>query len=30
MEVIEDLGDGTDDLEDFIKATPIKISGSPL
>lgn len=30
MEVTEDLADGKDDLEDFIKATPIKISGSPL
>ncbi|EXM14878.1 hypothetical protein FOTG_16751 [Fusarium oxysporum f. sp. vasinfectum 25433] len=30
LEVTEDLGDSMDDLEDFIKATPIKISGSPL
>ncbi|KAI5455903.1 hypothetical protein BGZ63DRAFT_436511, partial [Mariannaea sp. PMI_226] len=25
LEVTEDLGNGMDDLEDFIKATPIKI-----
>ncbi|KAG6997304.1 putative AC9 transposase [Fusarium oxysporum f. sp. conglutinans] len=30
LEVTEDLGDSMDDLEAFIKATPIKISGSPL
>jgi hypothetical protein len=30
MEVTEDLADGTDDLDDFIKGAPIKISGSPL
>jgi hypothetical protein len=30
LEVTEDLGDCMDDLEDFIKATPIKISGSPI
>lgn len=30
LEVTEDLGDCMDDLEDFIKATPIKVSGSPL
>jgi hypothetical protein len=30
LEVTEDLGDSMDDLEDFIKATPNKISGSPL
>ncbi|KAK2684392.1 hypothetical protein QWA68_016752 [Fusarium oxysporum] len=30
LEVTEDLGDSMDDLEAFIKATPINISGSPL
>jgi hypothetical protein len=30
LQVTEDLGDSIDDLEDFIKATPIKISRSPL
>ena len=30
LEVTEDLGHSMDDLEDFIKATPIKISGSSL
>jgi hypothetical protein len=30
MEVTEDTADGIDDLEHYIKAAPIKISGSPL
>jgi hypothetical protein len=30
MEVTEDMGNSVDDFEDFIKAPPIKISGSPL
>ena len=30
LQVTEDLGDSMDDLEDFVKATPIKISGLPL
>lgn len=30
MEVTEDMGNTVDDFESFIKASPIKISGSPL